>query len=140
MVGLWEFQKQLKMFLIISDSFISRDTSKVKLRRQELHFFFHSKIPLHHQEPTTQHLFSFALLSTLVKCCKFFVSLCFSYIFGKSSIIQYGQSMKDQYRPTVYHDIPQIQFSDTLINKTHSTFPVYCLCRLGCQNSLSLIP
>lgn len=45
MVGLWEFQKQLKMFLIISDSFISRDTSKVKLRRQELHFFFSFKNP-----------------------------------------------------------------------------------------------
>lgn len=52
MVELWEFQKQLKMSIIMSDSFISKDTSKVKLRMQVAFFFFHSTFPLHYQEPT----------------------------------------------------------------------------------------
>lgn len=92
MVELWEFQKQLKMSIIMSDSFISKDTSKVKLRMQ-VAFFFFSPFNISSALSGAYNIAPFLIyyVSTMfVKCfrlnSKIFVSLCFSYIFGKSSI------------------------------------------------------
>lgn len=92
MVELWEFQKQLKMPIIMSDSFISKDTSKVKLRMQVAFFFFYSfNIPSALSGAYSIAPFLIYYVSTMFAKCfssnnKIFVSLCFSYIFGKSSI------------------------------------------------------
>lgn len=90
MVELWEFQKQLKMSIIMSDSFISKDTSKVKLRMQVAFFFLFNISSALSGAYNIAPFLIYYVSTMFVKCfslnSKIFVSLCFSYIFGKSSI------------------------------------------------------